>query len=87
MSFHLFSAHIAPEGDLNDYKHISSLKIAMQDPDAKSIVHLHASNGRYKVIVEALQECYDKSKLVTSTLRSSCYYYCSSQISMTAWSD
>ena len=31
MSFHLFSARLAPEGDLNDYEHINCLEIAMQD--------------------------------------------------------
>ena len=55
MSFHLFSARLAHEGDLNDYERMSCLEIAMQDPDAKAIVHLHESIGRYKEIMEALR--------------------------------
>ena len=60
----IFSARLSRETCLSEHERISCLENAMLDKEAKSIIRLHCASGSYTECVKALQERYDRNKMV-----------------------
>ncbi len=60
----IFSARLSRETGLTEHERISCLETAMADKSAKAIVRVHGSGGSFSECVKALQERYDRNKIV-----------------------
>ncbi len=54
----------ANKSGLSEHEKISCLENAMSDKGAKAIVRVHSASGSYSECVKALQERYDRNKIV-----------------------
>ena len=60
----IFSARLSRESGLSEHKRISCLENAMSHKGAKAIIQVHSVSGSYSECVKALQERYDRNKIV-----------------------
>ena len=60
----IFSARLSRETCLTEHEKISCLETAMVDKGAKSIVRIHSAGGSFSECIKALQERYDRNKVV-----------------------
>ncbi len=60
----IFCARLSRESGLSEHEKISCLENAMSDKGAKVIVRVHSASDSYSECVKALQERYDRNKIV-----------------------